>query len=349
MGKRSYKQLNWTSRIKLETMLKHGHSKKEIAEELGVHISTVYRELKRGTYEHLNSDYTTETRYSPEKAEAHYQEGLAAKGAPLKIGKNHAAAQFIEEKIGNEDYSPAAVCALLRSPEYEYLGITLCRATLYKYVEEGVFLTLTNADLPEKGDRKKPHKKVRRKQARASSGTSIEQRPEYVNERQEPGHWEMDTVVGKKRTKARLLVLSERVTRREIIIRIKDGRAGTVVAALDRLERLYGAAFYEIFKTITVDNGSEFADADGIERSARRKNAKWTTVYYCHAYSSCERGTNENINRMIRRQFPKGTDFDKVTAADVRRVEAWLNNYPREILGFLSSAQAFELAFSRAA
>ena len=98
--------------------------KKEIAEELGVHISTVYRELKRGTYEHLNSDYTTEERYSPEKAEARYQEGLAAKGAPLKIGKNHAAAQFIEDKIGNEDYSPAAVCALLKQEKYKHFGIT---------------------------------------------------------------------------------------------------------------------------------------------------------------------------------------------------------------------------------
>lgn len=349
MGERTYKQLNWTSRIKLETMLKHGHSKKEIAEELGVHISTVYRELKRGTYEHLNSDYTTEERYSPEIAEARYQEGLSAKGAPLKIGKNHAAAQFIEDKIGNEDYSPAAVCALLKQEKYKHFGITFCRATIYKYVEDGVFLTLTNQDLPEKGDRKKKHKTIRKKQSRASSGTSIEQRPDYINERQEPGHWEMDTVVGKKRTKARLLVLSERVTRREIIIRIKDGRAETVVAALDRLERIYGAAFYEIFKTITVDNGSEFADADGIERSARRKDAKRTTVYYCHAYSSCERGTNENINRMIQRQFPKGTDFDKVTAAEVKRVETWLNDYPREILGFMSSAEAFKIAFDRAA
>lgn len=223
MGERTYKQLNWTSRIKLETMLKHGHSKKEIAEELGVHISTVYRELKRGTYEHLNSDYTTEERYSPEIAEARYQEGLSAKGAPLKIGKNHAAAQFIEDKIGNEDYSPAAVCALLKQEKYKHFGITFCRATIYKYVEDGVFLTLTNQDLPEKGDRKKKHKTIRKKQSRASSGTSIEQRPDYINERQEPGHWEMDTVVGKKRTKARLLVLSERVTRREIIIRIKDG------------------------------------------------------------------------------------------------------------------------------
>lgn len=151
MGKRSYKQLNWTSRIKLETMLKHGHSKKEIAEELGVHISTVYRELKRGTYEHLNSDYTTEERYSPEIAEARYQEGLSAKGAPLKIGKNHAAAQFIEDKIGNEDYSPAAVCALLKQEKYKHFGITFCRATIYKYVEDGVFPHAHKSRPPGKG------------------------------------------------------------------------------------------------------------------------------------------------------------------------------------------------------
>lgn len=150
------------------------------------------------------------------------------------------------------------MCALLKQEKYKHFGITFCRATIYKYVEDGVFLTLTNQDLPEKGDRKKKHKTIRKKQSRASSGTSI-------------------------------------------------------------------------------------------ERSARRKGAKRTTVYYCHAYSSYERGTNENINRMIRRQFPKGTDFDKVTAAEVKRVETWLNDYPREILGFMSSAEAFKIAFDRAA
>ena len=348
MGKR-YRQLQWNDRLKIEARVNIGYKPQRIADELGVHVSTIYRELKRGRYEHLNSDYTTEERYSPDIAEARYQEGLSAKGAPLKIGKNHAAAQFIEDKIINDDYSPAAVCALLRSEEYEYLGITFCRATLYKYIEDGVFLNLTNKDLPEKGKEKRGYKKVRPKQKRANAGKSIEQRPEHVDDRQEPGHWEMDTVVGKKKTKARLLVLSERVTRREIIIRIKNGCAETVVQALDRLERLYGAAFYQIFKSITVDNGSEFADADGLERSARRKNGKRTEVYYCHAYCSCERGTNENINRMIRRRFPKGTDFDKVTAAEVKRVELWINNYPREILGFMSAGQMFEAVFQRAA
>lgn len=344
-----YKQLQFRDRLKIEARLNIGYKPKQIAADLGVHVSTIYREVKRGTYTHMNSDLTTDIRYSPEIAEARYQESLSAKGAPLKIGKNHAVAAFIEDKIINDDYSPAAVCALLHREEFAHFGMTFCRATLYKYIDEGVFLELTNADLPEKGERKKEYKKVRPRQKRESRGTPIDERPEIINERKEPGHWEMDTVVGKKKTKARLLVLSERVTRREIIIRIKDGRAETVVQALDRLERIYGAAFYTVFKSITVDNGSEFADADGIARSAINAEEKRTALYYCHAYCSCERGTNENINRMIRRRFPKGTDFETVTDADVARVEDWINNYPREILGFQSSAQMFSAAFAAAA
>lgn len=305
-----YKQLQFRDRLKIEARLNIGYKPKQIAADLGVHVSTIYREVKRGTYTHMNSDLTTDIRYS---------------------------------------YSPAAVCALLHQEEFAHFGMTFCRATLYKYIDEGVFLELTNADLPEKGERKKEYKKVRPRQKRESRGTPIDERPEIINERKEPGHWEMDTVVGKKKTKARLLVLSERVTRREIIIRIKDGRAETVVQALDRLERIYGAAFYTVFKSITVDNGSEFADADGIARSAINAEEKRTALYYCHAYCSCERGTNENINRMIRRRFPKGTDFEAVTDADVARVEDWINNYPREILGFQSSAQMFSAAFAAAA
>ena len=68
---------------------------------------------------------------------------------------------------------------------------------------------------------------------------------------------------------------------------------------------------------------------------------KRTTVYYCHPYSAYERGTNENINKMIRRFLPKGTDFRKITAAYIQRVETWINNYPREILGFASSNDLF--------
>lgn len=348
MARKGDKQLERDDRIKLEALFRAGLDKKAIAEQMGVHLSTIYREWDRGKYEHLNSDYTREWRYSAEKAEAVHQLNMTAKGAPLKIGSNFAVAEFIERMIIEEHYSPAAICALLREDKYlsEY-GVTFCRATIYKYIDDGnIFPNVTNKDLPERGERKREYKQVREK--KPPRGRSIEERPKEIEARDEPGHWEMDTVVGKKGSKARLLVLSERATRREIIIRIKDGRAETVQKALDRLERIYGKAFYKIFKTITVDNGSEFGDGSGIEKSCRRK-AKRTTVYFCHPYTSCERGTNENINRMIRRRFPKGTDFDSVTASQVQEVEDWINNYPREILGFKSASFVFSEAFSEAA
>lgn len=168
----------------------------------------------------------------------------------------------------------------------------------------------------------------------------IEKRDPEIDTREEVGHWEMDCVEGKKKTKETLLVLSERKARKEIMIKMKDQTAGSVVAALDRLERRYGTLFYKIFQTITVDNGSEFADVEGLERSCRRKG-KRTTVFYCHPYSSYERGTNENINRMIRRWFPKGTDFGQVPKKAIQAVEDWLNAYPREILGFRSADEVF--------
>ena len=110
MGKH-YRQLQLRDRLKIEARLNVGYKPKQIAADLGVHVSTIYREMKRGTYTHMNSDLTTDIRYSPEIAEANYQEGLSAKGAPLKIGKNHAVAAFIEDKIANDDFCPVCRAA----------------------------------------------------------------------------------------------------------------------------------------------------------------------------------------------------------------------------------------------
>lgn len=129
----------------------------------------------------------------------------------------------------------------------------------------------------------------------------------------------MDSVEGKQGTKPRLLVLTERLTRQETVFRVPDGTAASVVKSLDNLERKYGKEMFKrVFRTITVDNGSEFADYTGMERS-RTGKGKRTTVYYCHPYSSYERGSNENQNKMLRRRFPKGSSFEKVTAGAVAR------------------------------
>ena len=99
--------------------------------------------------------------------------------------------------------------------------------------------------------------------------------------------------------------------------------------------------FRKIFRTITFDNGGEFSDVERLERSAVRKKIKRTKVYFCHPYSSYERGSNECQNKMIRRKFPKGTDFGGVSDAEVARAEEWVNNYPRELLEWKTSEMLF--------
>ena len=114
-----------------------------------------------------------------------------------------------------------------------------------------------------------------------------------------------------------------------------------MVQALDDLEKEWGELFPRVFQTITVDNGSEFADAEGLQRSIINEGEKRTKVYYCHPYSSWERGSNENVNGMIRRRHPKGTDFSKVTAEEIAATENWINSYPRKIFGYKSAGTMF--------
>lgn len=335
---RRYRHLSYTDRLRIEASAKAGRSAKEIAGDLGVHISTIYREVKRGRYDHLNSDYTTENRYSPDIADQKYRDNLKAKGADLKIGSDFELAEYIETKIVDEKYSPGAVLGEIKALGLSF-SVTISKQTLYTYIDKGVFLRLTNKELPVKSTRKRAYNKVRG--SRAPRGESIEKRPAEVEERNTFGHWEMDCVISAGKSKKTLLVLTERLTRREIIRLMPDKTTASVVKALDSIEKEYGTRlFCKIFKTITCDNGVEFSDCAGIEKK-RRGKGKRTKVYYCHPYSSYERGSNENLNKMIRRHLPKGTNFAPVSPSEVSRIEKWINNYPREIHGFQCSETLF--------
>lgn len=315
---------------------------------LHVHRSTIYREIKRGQYEHLNSDYTVEKRYSPEIAQKHCDENLQVRGTQLKIGNDYKYAEYIEKKIIEENYSPEAVLGELRvQNRAKDFSVSICIRTLYNYIDKGVFLNLTNKNLPVKRNKKRGYKKVR-VQKRASVGTSIEERPEYIKDRKEFGHWEMDSVVGKRgKSKNTLLVLTERKTRNEIIFKLPDHSAAEVVKAVDRLEITWGSMFSNVFKTITVDNGTEFSYFNELERSCTKPDEKRTRVYYCHPYSSWERGSNENNNKMVRRIVPKGTNFDDMTDDEVLDMQIWINGYPRRIHDYHSAAELFEKEISK--
>ena len=339
---RGFKQLKFADRLKIEALLKAKVSKAEIAKIIRVHRSTIYNEIKRGQYEHLNSDLTIEMRYSPDIAQKKCDENLKIRGTQLKIANDIQYANYIEDKIVNDGYSPAAVLGELKANGREKeFNTTICVTTLYSYIDKGIFLELTNKDLPVKRKKKRKYKKVRR-QSRANAGTSIEKRPKEIESRDEFGHWEMDSVIGKRGSKNTLLVLTERKTRNEIIFKLPDHTACEVVKALDRLENKWGEMFKRVFKSITVDNGSEFSYFKELENSVLHKG-KRTYIYYCHSYSSWERGTNENTNKLVRRKVPKGSNFDDKTDIEIQEVEDWINDYPRKILNYQSARELFDI------
>lgn len=324
-----------TDRIRIEAYRKAKIPVKEIAALLNVHISTIYRELKRGVYEHRNTDWTTEMRYSPDIAEDKYRKNLAAKGPDLKIADDFALADYIERRIVDDKLTPIAVIGEIKKKQLQF-KTQICVNTLYSYIYKGVFLRLSLQHLPIR------HKIIKRKRklavARPPRGQSIEKRPSEINARTSFGHWEMDCVAGK--TKKSLLVLTERYTRKEFIFPISTMNTDNVVRSLNVLEKRFGKRFPQVFKSITVDNGTEFSDCVRMEKSIYG-NKKRTQLYYCHPYSSYERGTNERMNREIRRQFPKGTDFSTVSDDQITALELWLNDYPRKILDFSTPNELF--------
>lgn len=332
-------RLTWNDKLTIEKMLKQGYSKPQIARYLGVHHSTIYDEVKRGQIEVLNSDLTTRVVYSPETSAYRHELAMKNKEQPLKIGHDHALAQWLVDVIGEQGFSPAAACALMGKTPDTTFSVTLCRQTVYKYIEKGYLWPLTNKQLRYKGKKRRPYNRVRA--ARVSRGDSIERRPEAVNLRKELGHWEMDSVEGKKGSKRVLLVMTERVTRQEIVIPMRDQTAASVVNALDALEKRFGCEnFAKVFRSITVDNGSEFMDVTGMQRSINESETR-THVYYCHPRNPGERGSNEKQNQLIRWFFPKGTDFTHITNEAIQKAVDWINNYPRLILGWKSSNELF--------
>lgn len=315
-----------SERDKLEAWLRVKKPVAWIARELGFARQTIYNEIKRGAYEHDCYHYT-EIRYSADKAQQIHDYMQTGKGRPLKIGTDRGYADFLEDKIVKNRFSPAAALAAARVEGYR---TRVCVSTLYSYIEKGVFLHLTNQHLWEKGRKKKRNYEPVRRIAHPRL-PNIEDRPKEIDQRLEAGHWEMDLVVGRSGSRAVLLTLTERQSRRELIFKLPNRQAATVRKIFDGLEHKLGKnKFRKTFRSITTDNGSEFLEYERLRRSIY--GGVRFDLYYCHSYAAWEKGSNENHNRMIRRFFPKGTDFAKVTKKRITELQDWMNGYPRKIL-----------------
>lgn len=335
---RQYKRLTMEKRLQIEALLRAKVSPVEISRIIGCHHSTVYREMRRGRYTHLNGDYTTETRYSATKGEQWAKFNRTTQGAQPKIGNDHDFANTLDYLIGKKRLSPAAALGQIKRKGLRF-RTSVCVATVYNYIRKGVI----GVDERALWRGFRPRRKER-PSARAKSlprGLSIEKRPAEISARHTFGHWELDSVIGKREAGETLLVLTERKTRFELVFRAPDKSAASTVRMINALERRLGRAFPSIFRTVTCDNGSEFAATAAMETSPYTRKRR-TTFYYCHPFSSWERGSNENQNAFLRRFLPKGKKIEAFSDAEIASACAFLNTYPRKILDWQTSQDLFE-------
>lgn len=321
-------RMTWTDRLIIEKLFNSRASYRTIAKRLGFSVAAVYKEVQRGLCEQRDGKtWKTYKAYSATIAQDDADWQASAKGYTVKLGHNHAYARAVSSRILSGE-SPDQIVGDLRSRN-EW---TVSTPTLYRYIDKGYIPNVTNKDLWQKSKRKKrKYRKV--KASKAPKGTSIERRPLIITSRSTFGHWEMDSVIGKARGKQQsLLVLTEHQTRFEIIFRASAKTSTATVSALSKLVKQYPKG---TFQTITVDNGSEFQDADGIQ-------ALVPALYYCHPYSSCERGTNENNNRLVRRFLPKGRSMKNVRQKDCDDIASRMNSIHRKILGYRTAAELFQ-------
>jgi IS30 family transposase len=324
---RRYRQLIPEERGQIQALKQAGYTVTQIAEFIGRNKSTISRELKRGTVDQIHG------------AGKHFQQYYAETGAA--IYEKHRAACHPSTRFEQcPDFYAELVVALRQRPRiysvdsfvqtYKKAHPELkCPSTptVYRDIDKGL-LEVRNGDLPMK-----PRRRVKsdtNKHARTNKrvyGKSIEERPEEVESRQVVGHWEGDLVKGTRvEDEPALMTMTERATRFEIILKLPNYHADTCLQGLQTILDDYGV---DNFKSVTFDNGSEFAKLSEVDG---------TDVYYAHPYSPWERGTNENANGLIREFIPKGRSLHDYDIIDIQSFQDALNQRPRRSLGYCSAA-----------
>lgn len=340
-SKGKWKQISERERYKIEALYEQGLTSAQIGDALNPRRDrrTIERELLLGLVEQkrLNPShkkyeplYIVEKTYKADTGQMRHDERAANKGRGLKIGNDQKLADYIEIKIKDEKWSPDVIIGRIKEKGMPF-KTSICTKTVYNYIDKGIFREVTNKDLWVKkdGGKKRDYKKIHKVALNNRNGRSITERPKEADERSEQGHWEIDLVVGKQGTKPAVLTLVERKTRKSLYVLVRNKTQREVIRAVRRARKRVGGDFTEVFKTITADNGSEFLDSEAI-----KKASGCDEVYYAHPYSSWERGSNENGNRILRRFIPKGTDIGQLTDKELQRIEDWVNNYPRRIHGY---------------
>ena len=309
----TYTQLTQEQRYQIYALLKTEQSQTKIATVIGVHKSTISREVGRNS---------GQRGYRPKQA--HH---LSVKRRRNKFTKRITTETWarIDEKL-QQDWSPEQVSGWLKkntdakvSHEWIYQHIYMDKRSggdLYKHLR------------CQKKRRKRTGDYDRR--GKIPNQVSIEDRPEIVEQRERIGDWEGDTIIGAGRQGA-IVTLVERKSRYTLLKQVANRTAAVVENAILDLLKPYQVAT----RTITFDNGKEFANHQNIAQKLQSE------VYFAHPYASWERATNENTNGLIRQYFPKGSDFSSITDDQISFVKERLNDRPRKCLDFQAPAMVF--------
>jgi len=332
-GLRNHKHLNYEERMLIQIRIKEKRTPYWIAKELGRAQNTVLNEIRRGRVPQIKNNKLKQV-YLADAGNTAYERNRFNSCRKFNRLICNDFIEFVCNKMKECNWSVDAcfgdAVVHNRFPRSEMV----CTKTLYNYIDMGL-LEIKNIDLPFKLRRNTKQQRIRVN--KRNLGRSIDERPKEINTRETFGHWEIDTVIGAKtKDDEVLLTIAERKTRHYIMLKIPDKTAAAVAIGLSALREEYGNGFSKVFKTITSDNGSEFAELSNLEQ----KND--TLVYFTHPYTSSERGTNECHNGLIRRFVPKGSRIDGYSIDDIAFVGDWCNTLPRKILGYASPEELFE-------
>lgn len=314
----------------IQRMKQLGLSNRSIAHMLGCSPSTIGYELKRGTPPYAGRG--RKPGYSAKRGAAVYKANRSRCHRFQTIPRSSSFLTWMVEQIRVHKWSfDTCVGRARRLKRFQPHEIP-CTKTLYNLVWKGE-LPLSLFELPEVLSRRQ-HGKPRI--SKCSNGKSIDERPSEVDERNTFGHWESDTVIGRKRKgEPAVFTIVERLTGCYFSIRIDGKTTDGVAQAMERLKDQFGSHFSEVFRSITTDNGAEFAAFSAFE-------ALGTQIYFAHPYSSWERPVNERSNRVLRRYLPKGRSVSDYTEDWILMFADEINALPRKRLGYLTPEELFD-------
>lgn len=310
-----YKHLTREQRYGIYLGKQKGETLEMIARSIGVHKSTVSREIKRNS--------TPNGRYVWNKA--HDMAESRQRHAPGNRGLAETLKWRVIELLKTEQWSPRQISGRLRME-----GINVSHEAVYGLIRKDESGELASHCRHKMKYKRKASRRHETKATNIRNRISIHQRPVEADGRRF-GDWEMDLIVDKDSNA--ILTLTERSTNFLLMEKLKQGKkAGPVAKAVWRLLLPYKG---EALKSITTDNGSEFAEHEWITRKLN------VPVYFADSYCAWQKGAIENANKLVRQYIPKGTDISTVTEGKIAKIRKKINARPREKLNFLTPKEVF--------